>query len=193
MVEIDRDDPPRRVVPTGRILVWAALLGLGLCVVSVLVGTALVLWPRTDHPRHADAIVVPSGDHGERLAKAMSLLRAGVAPTLVMVGQPDSAQDQALCLGGQPFEVVCLRPQPDSTRAEARSTARLASSRHWRTVVVATSTPHVTRARLLFSRCFAGRTETVGAKPPLKRRDAARARAHEVLGLLYSRIWARTC
>ncbi|MDP9075102.1 MAG: YdcF family protein [Actinomycetota bacterium] len=138
-------------------------------------------------------MVVLSGDHGERLAGAKALLQSGVAPTLVMAGAPDSSEAVLLCQGGQVFEVICLRPLPDNTRAEARATAALASSRHWRSVVVVTSIPHVARSRLLFSRCFTGRLDVVGAELPYGGSQAIAADVHEVLGLVYARSWARSC
>lgn len=105
------------------------------------------------------------------------------------------AEDVQLCQGGQAFEVVCLRPRPDSTRAEARATAGLAASRHWSTVVVATSRPHVSRSRLLFSRCLRGHSQVqvVGAALPYGGATATHAWTHEVFGLLYAWTWARGC
>ncbi len=183
----------RILSPVWRKLRWVMWAGIAGGVVLVLASTATVLWPHRDHPDRADAVVVLSGDHGERLALAKRILQAGVAPTLVMAGSPDSLEAEQLCQGGRSFEVVCLRPEPDSTRAEARATAALASRRHWRTVVVVTSTQHVTRARLLFSRCLTGRLQVVGANLPFGGFLAVQARVHEVLGLLYARIWARGC
>ena len=176
-----------------RILAGVAVVIVVVVVVILSVAAAVVVSPATDQPHHVDALVVPSGDHGERLSRALVLLHQGVAPVLVLVGEPDSTEDIDLCHGGQSFEVVCLRPQPDDTRQEARATARLAASRHWRTVAVVTSMPMVTRARLLFSRCFAGTTEVVGANLRFGGRPAFDARFHEVGGLLYAWFWARSC
>jgi uncharacterized SAM-binding protein YcdF (DUF218 family) len=189
------------------------LLVVTICLVAVVTATVMVRWPHRDHPQHADAIVVLSGDYGERLALAKRLLAAGVAPTLVLAGQPDLPEDVQLCQagqgalsgpgtpsapgqqGGQPFEVICIRPQPDSTRAEAQATAQLAVQRHWKAVVVATSVQHVARSRLLFSRCFRGhgQVQVVGAQVPFGGVTALGAWAHEVEGMLYARIWARHC
>lgn len=153
----------------------------------------MVLWPQLDHPLHADAIVVLSGDHGERLPVAQRLLASGVAPVLVLAGTPDSVEDLDLCHGGQPFEVVCLRPNPDSTRAEARTTAVLATTRHWRHLLLVTSTTHLSRARLLFSRCVDATVSATGAPLPFGGVRARQARVHEGFGLLYALLWARGC
>lgn len=140
----------------------------------------------------ADAVVVLSGDNGDRLTAGLELMRAGVASTLVLAGDPDFAEVDRLCRPPQPFEVVCLRPQPDSTRAEARAVGGLASGRYWRHLVVVTSTPHVTRSRLLFDRCVDGAVSMVASVPP----PAARGRkvlTHEWVGLLYAEAFARRC
>lgn len=134
-------------------------------------------------------MVVLSGDRGERLARALQLVEAGVAPTLVLDGQPDFQQAEDLCRGGQAYEVVCLRPEPDSTRAEARAAARLASDRRWRHIVVVTTTSHVTRAGLLFRRCVEGSVHMVKAH----RRPQLGPVVHEWLGVVHALTLARGC
>ncbi len=180
-------------------VVWMkrVILGLGVAAVVVIIAAAALVvrvWrPHIDHSEHADAVVVLSGDQGERLGLAQRLLDGGVSSTLVLAGQPDLAEDVSLCQGGRRFEVVCLRPDPDSTRAEARSTAKVAASRHWKSIVVVTTTTHVSRARLLFSRCFDGPVKVVGAKPPYGGAADRRAKVHEWLGLVYAEVWSRGC
>jgi uncharacterized SAM-binding protein YcdF (DUF218 family) len=140
---------------------------------AVIVGLSLVLTmylfvsPPTGHPDRADAVVVLSGDHGERLPVALKLLHRGVARTLVLDGTPDYPLWLELCETRQAFEVVCLRPEPDSTRAEARAAGRLAAERRWRSLVVVTTTYHVTRSALHFRRCFEGEVSMVAADRPL--------------------------
>jgi len=162
-------------------------------VVGVVLTVAFFLRPASDRVVRADAVVVPSGDYGERAAAALRLIDRGVASTLVLVGEPDSQAFQDLCRGGQRFEVVCLRPHPDNTRAEARATAQLARTRAWRTVAVVTSTYHVTRARVLWERCFQGRVLMVDAHPSYSRSVVARSLVHEWGGLLQATFVSRTC
>jgi uncharacterized SAM-binding protein YcdF (DUF218 family) len=123
-----------------------------------------VLWPVQDEPRHADAVVVLAGDH-LRLGKALELMTRRVAPTLVISDglAPGWRQANRLCRGGARFRVLCFRPSPYSTRGEARAMARMASARGWRSVVVVTSTYHVTRARLLFDRCVDAQVRVTGS------------------------------
>jgi uncharacterized SAM-binding protein YcdF (DUF218 family) len=59
--------------------------------------------------------------------------------------------------------VVCFDAVPFSTQGEARTVARLARTERWSSVVVVTSTFHVTRAKMLFRRCYLGRLDVVGA------------------------------
>lgn len=169
------------------------LIGAGLTMVLLaLAGAWLavsILWPRTDTARSADAVVVLSGDHGERLARAKELLAAGVAPTLVLVGTPDSAENLEMCDGRSAFDVVCLRPEPDNTRTEAAATAELARTRGWRELVVVTSEPHVSRSRLLFDRCFSGTLSVLGAKLETGAAAVRRARIHEFFGLVHAQVF----
>ena len=167
----------------------AVIVFLAFSAVGLGATLKLLVWPPSGSPRRADAVIVLSGDHGERLARAVGLMDSGVAPTLVLAGEPDFQQVRDLCLGGQPFEVVCLRPEPDSTRAEARAAARLAAERRWQTVVVVTTTGHVARAGLLFRRCLDASVSMVAARRPL----GWRGLTHEWLGLGHAVIVARSC
>jgi len=136
-----------------------------LVVAWAAVAARFVLWPVQDSPRHADAVVVLAGDH-LRLGKALELMARRVAPTLVISDgvAPGWRVANRLCRrGGGRFRVVCFRPDPYSTRGEARAVARMAAARGWGSVVVVTSTYHVTRARLLFDRCVDARVRVTGA------------------------------
>ncbi len=147
-------------------------------VAAFITATAyLFVFPRQDAPGHADAIVVLSGATSERLDKALELMRAGVAPTLVISDGRDPAWRQAerLCHGVR-FHVLCFRPDPYSTRGEAEEVARLARARRWRAIDIVTSRYHVFRARLIFRRCYRGTLRIVASRPGL---------LSEVVGTLY--------
>ena len=143
-----------------------ALIALGVLVAAWAAAAAfLFAWPREDAvPGRADAVVVLAGDSGHRLPGGLQLVRRGVAPTLVLSREPRRWRTgRRLCAnGGGGFRVVCFRAEPYSTRGEARTVARLARERGWRSLVVVTSGYHVTRARILFRRCFAGRVSVTG-------------------------------
>jgi len=120
-------------------------------------------FPRTDPPGRADAVVVLSGSNRDRLPRALALMRAHVAPVLVVSDGARTAP--RVCARRQPYRVLCLRPDPFSTRGEAEEIARLARARRWRTVDVVTSRYHVYRARLIIERCFRGRLRIVASTP----------------------------
>ena len=173
----------------GRLAVAATTTGVTGLAASILP----FVRPATGQPARADAVVVLSGDHGERMARAMELLDAGVASTLVVDGVPDSPAAIGLCAGPQPFEVVCLMPEPDDTRGEARAAGRLAASRGWDRVVVSTSNFHVARSEVLFQRCVDAEVIMVGADPPYGWRRVARAIAREWVATAYLLTVSRSC
>ena len=135
-------------------LVVIVVLALGL----VALNLRLFVWPASSTPAHADAVVVLAGGDGERLDKGLELVRAGVAPTLVVSTGPDW-----LCANQYDFEVYCFLPHPDDTRGEAESIGRLASRRGWHHLVLVTSDYHATRAHLLVDRCFSGTVDVTAA------------------------------
>lgn len=144
-----------------RLLLSAGVLVAGWLAAAVY----LFLVPHADGvPGRADAIVVLAGDAAHRIPGGLRLVRRGVAPTLVLSREPhDWARGRRLCAGGGAgVRVTCFSARPYSTRGEARTVSRLARERGWRSLVVVTSGYHVTRARLLFDRCFDGRLAVEG-------------------------------
>lgn len=128
------------------------------------------------------------------MALGRRLVGEGVAPVLVLAGEPDFAEADRMCRADLSFEVICLRPRPDSTRAEARAVGDLAVERGWDRVVVTTSSAHVARARLLFRRCVEGAVAVVGSSTRYEDlRTQTRVIAHEWLGFLHASIAARRC
>ncbi|HET8892629.1 MAG TPA: YdcF family protein [Gaiellaceae bacterium] len=151
-----------------RILAALAVLIAAWIVASLV----LFVWPsaETGAPRHADVVVVLSGAT-DRLPPALALIRRGVAPVLAIssVGQtPKWLRAHRLCRAGHYAQarVLCFEATPYSTRGEAETIARLAQMHRWHSIVVVTSTYHVTRAHLLFSRCYSGKLSFVGAEAP---------------------------
>lgn len=132
-----------------------------------LAAVVLFVWPPQHVPGHADAVVVLAGARDPRLEGGLALVRRGVAPVLVVSDGWGLAWVEAnrLCAGRRaPAHVLCFRPEPYSTRGEARGFARLAAAHGWHSVVVVTSRYHIARARILFERCFKGRVYTEGAQ-----------------------------
>jgi uncharacterized SAM-binding protein YcdF (DUF218 family) len=172
----------------GRKRIWMPAVITG---TLVLAATArLFVWPSTNDARRADAVVVLDGGSGERLDKARALMARGIAPTLAISTGRDLDVGEAgdLCTEPQQFEVVCFSPRPDSTRGEARALATFARRNRWNEVVLVTSTYHVTRARILVERCFAGRVDVVAASPPRRPLHWVAAVVHEWAGMLETTI-----
>jgi len=149
-----------------RLLRWVVILVLGLAAATAAT-LWLFVWPSSDEPRPAAAVVVLDGGDGERLEEALDLMRLGVAPTLVLYGgrEDGTAREGRLCREDGAFAVLCPRAEPDA-HAEARALGDLSSERGWRSLVVVTSTYGVSRARLLVDGCVAARVDVVGSTPP---------------------------
>jgi uncharacterized SAM-binding protein YcdF (DUF218 family) len=141
-----------------------------LTAVAVWLAACLVLfvWPPAESspPRHADVVVVLSGDR-KRLTPALALVRRGVAPVLAISTVERTKhwpEGRRLCRLGRvaAVRVLCFEAVPFSTQGEARSIARLARQRGWSSVVLVTSRFHVTRASMLFRRCYHRTLAVVG-------------------------------
>ena len=145
------------------------LLLLSLIALAALVVTSVRLFILYDDDpvAKADAVMVLAGEK-RRLPFALALVERGVAPVLVISDGLDPRWTQAnrLCRFGDPARFVCLRPEPYSTRGEARLAARLARERGWESLIVVSSRFHLFRARRLFERCFDGRLDFVGSPNP---------------------------
>jgi uncharacterized SAM-binding protein YcdF (DUF218 family) len=143
------------------------LIALTALVALALASVPLFILYDGDQAAKADAVMVLAGEK-RRLSVALDLVERGVAPVLVISDGLDPRWTRAnrLCRFGDPARIVCVRPEPYSTRGEARLAARLAQERRWDSLVVVTSRFHLFRARLLFERCFRGRLDVVGAPNP---------------------------
>jgi uncharacterized SAM-binding protein YcdF (DUF218 family) len=146
-------------------------------------------FPATDPPGRADAVIVLSGSNRDRLSRARSLMRSGVAPVLVVSDGQHTVP--RLCGRRRPYPVLCVTPEPFSTRGEAEAISRLASVHGWRTVDVVTSRYHVFRARLIVRRCFRGRLRMIGSTPDAW--DYVVGSAAEWPKLVVATIFRRAC
>jgi len=170
------------------------VIGVLLTVIASAAVWKLFLFPSARTPQHADAIVMFVGGRGERLDTAVRLAQAGIADELVIPNgrKPGWSQANRLCRGGQRFTVHCPTPDPDNTRGEARAIAAVARQEGWRHLLLVTSTYHVTRARLLLSRCFDGQLDAARAGPGVSTVRYLSRMGHEVAGLAEAMV-VRSC
>ena len=175
---------------------WPAVtLGAVVLVVLALVTARLFVWPSADAAKDADAVVVFAGGSGERLAAAERLMADGLAPNLVIPNgtNPEWPAGNRACSDVLPYEVHCPRPDPDTTRGEARMIAALAKDKGWTRVIVVTSSYQLSRAGLLLGRCFDGEVLSVPAQPQLSAFAWARRVGHEWLGWTHAMAIERGC
>ncbi len=125
--------------------------------VSLAAGLPVYVRPQIDPLRPADAILVLGGLGKARYTYGLDLAEQGWAPTVAMslpAGR-DDPNTTRLCATSKP-RVLCFAPDPPTTKGEARELRRLASQYGWRTVIVVTFRPHISRARFILEQCFEG-------------------------------------
>jgi uncharacterized SAM-binding protein YcdF (DUF218 family) len=135
-------------------------------VILVPVATArLFIWPPTDNPAKADAVIALGGDTGQLRAKqAIKLARSGYAPVAVI---SLGGTKPVPCPKPVPrVSIICFRADPLDTRGEAEFASRLAAQRHWDRIIVVSERSQATRARLLFERCTSVHLEMVPVQDP---------------------------
>jgi hypothetical protein len=126
----------------------------------------LFVWPERGMPARVDAIVMLNGP-GNRLPTALGLAWAHRAPVVVISrGSPYWARGSGCAPQIPGVRVICFGPDPATTRGEAEFTGRLARRYHWHSIVLVTTTPQDTRARLRVQRCFPGSIYVMTAHLP---------------------------
>jgi len=148
---------------------WLRIGGCGFVIVVVawlIAGFFVIVRPPTDQPSRVDAILVlgPPQVDG-RITDALAMAAAGLADTVVIsIPRSPGWELRRTCRRpGAGYTVICIRPEPSTTRGEAEELHRLTGSHHWTSVMVITSTYHVARARMLVKRCESARLLVVAA------------------------------
>lgn len=130
---------------------------LALLLAAAIGGIPVFVHPQIDPVRPADAVIVLGGPGYSRYGLGFQLATAGFAPTLV-ISNPNGARDVHMTkrceATDERFRLICFVPDPATTRGEAVELARLAKQYGWKTVIVVTSRPHISRARLILEQCF---------------------------------------
>jgi uncharacterized SAM-binding protein YcdF (DUF218 family) len=133
--------------------------------ITAVVVVRLFVIPTSNKAHSSDAVVVLGGaTFMDRLYAAYKLLDRFPGAVLVV-----SIPGTNFCprKGPSASRVVCFRPDPSTTQGEARAAARLAEQNGWTSMTVVTTTDQVWRARLRFSRCWAGQLRVVQAPTSL--------------------------
>jgi hypothetical protein len=139
---------------------WRWVLAtVALLVVIAAIGWPVYVRPQVDELHRADAIFVLGGQGDEAYTFGLEYALQGLADQVVF-SNPNASE--AIWLADlcdhrrYSFTITCLEPDPPTTRGEARAFEQLASSKEWRSVIVLTSAPHISRARFIIQRCFNG-------------------------------------
>jgi len=153
----------RRLSRTARIALRTAL---ALILIFAAMTARLLVWPAQGMPAQVSAIVMLAGP-GVRLPVALQLADERRAPVLVVSQGYDGYGSP--CPPRPPgVQLICFDPKPPTTRGEAEYIGRLTKKYHWTSLVVVTSPPQATRARMLIERCFAGAVYSATGPLPMR-------------------------
>ena len=141
-------------------------ISVGLLILSII-GTFLYVLPPTERPQRSDVLLVlaPSRD---RIPFAKQLMEEGYAHTLV-VSAPvtETTARPEICGERHSYRIICFAPNPVTTQGEARALRTLADEYGWDSANVVTAQFHVTRARIILKRCYAGDVRMVAFTQPM--------------------------
>ena len=153
----------RRLPRTVRVVLSTAL---ALILIFAVMTARLLVWPAQGMPTQVSAIVMLAGP-GVRLPVALQLADERRAPVLV-VSQGHDGYGSPCPPRPSGVQLICFDPDPPTTRGEAEYIGRLAKKYHWTSVVVVTSRPQATRARMLVERCFTGAVYSATGPLPMR-------------------------
>ncbi len=146
-------------------------VAVAVVVLAIVFSTATVrlfIWPDRGMPARVSAIVMMDGP-GDRLDTALNLAWQQRAPFLVISRGSAYWGHGSVCAPRiAHVQVICFDPSPSTTRGEAEFAGRLARRYHWQSVVLVTTTPQDSRARLRVERCFTGPVYVMTAALPLR-------------------------
>jgi len=121
----------------------------------VMVGGILIV---ADPVEQVDAVVVLSGDDGDRLALAIEMHEKGLAPNLVITDTTNAAnrrlRNEAIAAGFPEENIYVTDLQVDSTADEALAVRELSLREGWGKLMIVTDPYHSFRTRLVFRRAF---------------------------------------
>ena len=141
----------------GPILIYYAMVALG----SILIVADPIV--------EVDAVVILSGDRGDRLTMAADMLERGFVHSLVITNtNPETnwmLAREAITLGFNPENIFITEKEVDSTVDEARAVLQFAQSRGWSSLMVVTDPFHSFRTRIVFNRELRGSGVEISVRP----------------------------
>jgi len=165
----------RRFMASACLLLTAAAIG----------GLPVYVRPQIDRVRHADAIFILGGYGDLRYTLGLELGMQGWAPNVVASnprGQDDPWLTDYCATRHTAFEFECFSPDPPTTKGEGRELHRLASQYGWRSVIVVTFRPHISRARFILEHCFDGELVMVASPDRLSAREWVSESVYQTAG-----------
>ncbi len=137
-----------------------------LYVLLVAVGAVLIV---ADPVEKVNAVVVLSGDDGDRLDLALYMLEKDFVSSLVLTNTSNTAnaalRKEAIDGGFSPNRIHLTADRVDNTLEEAEAVRSLAETKHWPDLMVVTDPYHSLRTRLIFRDVFAGTGVTIRVRP----------------------------
>lgn len=147
-------------------LLFIVLSPLILYVSLIAVGGFLIV---ADPIQPVDAIVILSGDSGDRLGMAAEMLTRGYAYNLVITNTDRTANRrlarEAEALGFDRDRIYITDLAVDSTLDESRAVLQFARDQGWSSFMVVTDPYHSFRTRFIFRRELRGSGVTISVRP----------------------------
>lgn len=132
----------------------------------VAVGSMLIV---ADPIVPVDAVVILSGDAGDRLGMAVDMLERGYVYNLVITNTDRAANrrlaNEAQALGFDRDRIFITDLQVDSTMDEARAVLQFARDQGWSSFMVVTDPYHSFRTRLVFRWELRGSGVSISVRP----------------------------
>lgn len=154
------DHPRRTTIPrAGRRRLHVLLYAIPLLVIAA--GLPVYVFPPQQTPARADVAFVLGSPDAWRIDLAEGLIDERRVSAL-LISVPPGQTPPSTCSTPMPYPVECVRPNPSSTLGESRLLRNELAAHGWRTAVVITSTPHITRARLILHQCVPSGVSVIG-------------------------------
>jgi len=161
-----------------RLMKWVIILGLFVSIylfypnILRTIGNYLII---SDPLEKSDAILVLSGDttKGERVAEAVKLFKKGYGKYLVLSGNKiawdtyavEPMKKEATSLRIPEHSIITIKSEAHSTIEEAKIILGVFKERHFKSMILVTSSYHTRRAKWIFLKVFNGSSIKISACP----------------------------